>query len=55
MNLDETTNKQRTCVFIALAAAVLGLILMACGGSATALTVPGAPLGCRDAAHQREH
>jgi pimeloyl-ACP methyl ester carboxylesterase len=40
MKIDETTNKQRTCVFNTLAATVLGLILMACGGSATLQTVP---------------
>ena len=32
--------KQGTFVFIALAATVLGLILMACGGPATALAQP---------------
>jgi hypothetical protein len=31
MNMDETTHKQRTFVSIALAATMLGLILMACG------------------------
>jgi pimeloyl-ACP methyl ester carboxylesterase len=40
MNVNETTPKQRTCVFISLAAMVLTLILAACGGSATVLTVP---------------
>jgi len=40
MNLDETTNKQRTFVFIALAATVLGLILMSGGAADTAHNVP---------------
>lgn len=37
---NETTNKQGKFILIALAAIMLGLILMACGGPATALTVP---------------
>jgi pimeloyl-ACP methyl ester carboxylesterase len=40
MNMDETTNKQRTFVSIALAATVLSMILVACGGPDTAQTLP---------------
>jgi pimeloyl-ACP methyl ester carboxylesterase len=40
MNLAETTNKRRTFVFVALAAMVLGLILMACGRTDTVTTLP---------------
>jgi pimeloyl-ACP methyl ester carboxylesterase len=40
MNLNETTTKRRTFVCIALAATVLGLILMACGRIDTEQTVP---------------
>lgn len=46
MNTDETTNKQRKFAFVALVGTVLGLILTACGGRDTALTVPaGAQAG----------
>ncbi|HEU5097916.1 MAG TPA: alpha/beta fold hydrolase [Roseiflexaceae bacterium] len=40
MNLNETTNKQRTFVLLALAATVVGLMLMACGGPDTVQPVP---------------
>jgi len=40
MNLDETTNKHRMFVWIALAATVLGLTLAACGRTETVQAVP---------------
>src|SRR5574341_257826 len=40
MNADEMSNKRRKFVFVALGVAVLGLILTACGGRNTSLTVP---------------
>jgi len=40
MNANETASKLRKFAFLTMVVTLLGLILTACGGSATALTVP---------------